>query len=48
MSPFVWNLFGRVAYSSYQRHTMQEYNGWWKHLGFGFYFFTYKRTPGWV
>lgn len=47
MSPFTFNLW-RFAYSPDQRHTMQEYNGWWKHLGGGLFFFTYKRTPGWV
>jgi hypothetical protein len=51
MSPFTWNvrLFRwRMAYSPCDRHTMQEYNGWWNHIAFGLYVFTRKAVVGWV
>ena len=47
MSPFNWS-WRRIAYSSTHRTTMQEHNGWWRHVGFGLFIFRRKANPGWI
>ena len=39
---------GVLAYSSTHRTTMQEHNGWWRHVGFGLFIFRRKANPGWI
>ena len=47
MTPFRWNFMGRIAWARYERHDMQEFKGWWRHVAFGIYIFHYKRIHGW-
>lgn len=51
MSPFNWTLghtrFFLVAWSESQRHDMEEFYGWWRHIAYGFYVYRRKSTPNW-
>jgi len=46
MSTFTWNFRGIIAYNP-NKHSIEELDGWWRHVGFGICIFIKKETAGW-